>query len=721
VSKATDRNLGKYEILEEIGRGGFGTVYKAMDTTLERIVALKILRSELLHDPVFIQRFEAEAKMAAQLEHPNIVRVYEVGKYQGTRYLAMEYVDGQSLAEILQVRGQLTTQQAQKITQDVAAALDLAHRKGMIHRDIKPSNILIRNDGTVLLTDFGLAKAVAASFAASLTSTGQILGTLRYMSPEQAEEKPLDHRADLYSLGIVLYEMLAGRPPFMGDTAIQMIRAHADMDPPLPSQYNKAITPAVESVILRSLAKNPDQRYPSAGQLARALERAVTRGVVGKPPPVRREPEGAPRRRRFLPVFAGLALVVCIISIGSAWLLREAWWSTPMPTAMVQVTATTEQPTPTWTDIAPTDPATPAHSPTTTVTDTPEPTATNTPSNTETPTRTPVPSRTPTHTPTTAPTDMPAPTDSPLPDGAMAPGWTIQTQQGTVSGGNGRLEIALFLGDGSPITDKYLEVFHQRRDLASQWVTDGGDIAWSRTDNTGLVAFDLAPGSYIVRADFTGYNWGDASDVEGKADVPVEAGKITRLTIRLNRLIVGFRYGDGTPIRDQYLEIYEQKQDLAGNWVTDGGEAAWGRTDNTGTAVFDLAPGPYIVAASFKGYNWGDAYDTMGKANVRAASGQETILIQDLGLLSVGLLDASNQPRQEVYVAVYKQRRDAGGSWTLDGNEVAWGRTDNRGVILFHLTPGLYVVELDDQETYGVPVEAGRITTGDGKSFSVQE
>ncbi len=721
MSEDTPRTLGKYEILKQVGEGGFATVYKARDTTLERIVALKVLRRELLHDPVFVERFKAEAKMAAQLEHPNIVPIYEVGEFQGVHYLAMQYVEGQTLTQILKVRGQLTIQQALKIIGDVAAALDEAHRKGMIHRDIKPSNILIRNDGTVMISDFGLAKAVAASFAASLTSTGQIMGTLRYMSPEQAEESAVDHRADLYSLGVVLYEILAGRPPFAGDTAIQMIRAHADAAPPPPSQFNGAITPAIESVILRALAKDPQQRHPSAGQMARALERAITVGAVERTPlPVKREaepaprpaPEPKPRRRRWPVVLAGLALVLCVVAAGSIWLLRDTLWPTATPTVVVQATEVVEEPTLAWTTEPPTDvaeqepnaPALPED------TDTPGPTALPEAHDTPTPTATATPN--PTATPTRTATARPA--------GDVIQAWTIETGVGTVPGGEGQLQIALYYGDGSPIVDKYLEVFLQRQDLAGQWVTDGGRVDSEWTDNTGMAVLDLAPDSYIVGVAFDGYNWGDAADVQGKASIPVEAGRVTRLTVRLNRLVLGFRYGDGTPIRDKYVEIYRQKQDLAGNWVTDGGRAAQEWTDNTGAAIFDLAPGAYIVAASFYGYNWGGAYDTMGDANVIANAGQETILIQDLGLLSVGLLDAGSQPREGVYVAVYKQRKDAGGSWTID-DQVAQEWTDNGGIAVFHLTPGLYVVRLDDHDTFNVPVEAGKITSGNGYDFSVQE
>ena len=395
MSEGEPRRVGKYEILGEIGQGGFATVYKARDTTLERTVALKVLRRELLHDPVFVERFKAEAKMAAQLEHPNIVPIYEVGEYQGIHFLAMQYIEGQTLAGVLQVRGQLTVQQALKIVQDVAAALDEAHRKGMIHRDIKPSNILIRNEGTVLLSDFGLAKAADASFAASLTSTGQIMGTLRYMSPEQAEQKPVDHHADLYSLGIVLYEMLAGRPPFVGETAIQMIRAHADTPPPPPSQFNKAITPAIESVILRSLAKDPERRHPSAGQMARALERAITVGAVEKmpvPPEKRSEPEPKPepkpKRLRWPVVLAGLAVVLCVLAAGSVWLLRDVVWPAPTPTVLVQATEAIEEPAPTWTSMPPTDTATLMPTSTPTATDTSEPSWTAMPEATDTPTPT---------------------------------------------------------------------------------------------------------------------------------------------------------------------------------------------------------------------------------------------------------------------------------------------------------------------------------------------
>jgi serine/threonine-protein kinase len=211
---------GRYELHRRIGRGGMAEVYLARDRLLDRPVAIKILFPEFAADPSFVARFRREAQAAANLNHPNIVGVYDWGKERGTYYIVMEYVDGRTVSEIIRTDGPLDPKQAAGIAADVAAGLGFAHRKGVVHRDIKPGNILITGTGEVKVADFGIARAMTATTDDDLTQVGSVMGTATYFSPEQAQGKPVDPRSDLYSLGVVLYEMLVGQPPFSGDQPV---------------------------------------------------------------------------------------------------------------------------------------------------------------------------------------------------------------------------------------------------------------------------------------------------------------------------------------------------------------------------------------------------------------------------------------------------------------------------------------------------------------------
>jgi tetratricopeptide (TPR) repeat protein len=272
MTNSISNRLGKYEIIGEIGRGGFAAVYEAVDTTLDRTVALKALAPHLLWDPSFLERFQQEAKLAASLKHPNIVVIYEFGKLEGVVYITMEYLSDQNLAGLVREEGALAPSRILKIVSQVASALDYAHSKGLVHRDIKPSNIMIGAGDHVTVTDFGIAKAAAAT---ALTTTGKIFGTPEYMSPEQAMGKrELDARSDNYSLGVVVYRMFTGQVPFSGETPLGVMRCHADEPPPPPSQINPAISPAVEAILLKALAKEREKRYQEAGDIVLALEEA---------------------------------------------------------------------------------------------------------------------------------------------------------------------------------------------------------------------------------------------------------------------------------------------------------------------------------------------------------------------------------------------------------------------------------------------------------------
>jgi serine/threonine-protein kinase len=267
--------FGKYEVIEEVGRGGFGAVYKALDTTLDRAVALKVLAPHLVWEPGFVARFQQEARTAARLRHPNIVVIYEMGEIEGSYYMAMEYLPGKTLSQVIAERGKLQLDEVVAITKQLASALDYAHSQGVIHRDVKPSNVIISEDGHVTLTDFGLVKAADGT---RLTTTGFFMGTPEYMSPEQCEPekaRALDHRCDIYALGIVVYEMCTGQVPFQGKTPLAVLRGHADKSPPPPSQLNPAITSAFEAALFRALAKDREGRYHSAGEFVQALEETL--------------------------------------------------------------------------------------------------------------------------------------------------------------------------------------------------------------------------------------------------------------------------------------------------------------------------------------------------------------------------------------------------------------------------------------------------------------
>jgi tRNA A-37 threonylcarbamoyl transferase component Bud32 len=263
--------LGPYRILEQIGFGGMATVYKAYQASMDRMVAVKIVSNHLAHDRFFYQRFEQEARVIAKLEHPHIVPVYDFGKHDDIAYLAMRYLQAGTLKDVL-AHGPLPMSETVRVIADVAAGLDHAHQQGIVHRDVKPSNILVDKSGFAYLTDFGLAKVLETSL--ELTGSGAMLGTPAYMAPEQTLGRPVTPQTDVYSLGITLYELATGRPPFEGDTPAGVALMHVYSPLPPPRDINPAMAEAVASVIVKALAKDPVERYQSAGALAHALATA---------------------------------------------------------------------------------------------------------------------------------------------------------------------------------------------------------------------------------------------------------------------------------------------------------------------------------------------------------------------------------------------------------------------------------------------------------------
>jgi serine/threonine-protein kinase len=400
------KTLGQYRIVSTIGRGGMAIVYKAEQSTLNRFVALKVLLPTFTGEDASVTRLQREAQAAAGLDHPNIVAIYEVGEDEGLHYIAMKYIEGQPLDAILKEQKGLPPDRVIKILAQVASALDYAHRRNLVHRDIKPSNVIVGPDDRITLTDFGLVKSMGTT---TLTSSGALVGTPAYMAPEQARGEETDYRADIYSLGVVAFEMLTGRPPFEGNP-LSIILAHASQTPPSLRALRAAIPPAAEAVVARALAKEPGERYGTTGEFVVALRKAFTRpGEAPATPPIGVAPTPTPAAsvspmpaaaavpapksaRRFSPRLLWLALIPLFLAAAALVIGLGSWGGRPLYSYLIGGQA----PTPTSTTVVVADTATPLPP-----SDTPAPTqipATATPS----PTR-PLPSPTPSTTPTPRP------------------------------------------------------------------------------------------------------------------------------------------------------------------------------------------------------------------------------------------------------------------------------------------------------------------------------
>jgi eukaryotic-like serine/threonine-protein kinase len=271
---------GRYRIVRHVARGGMAEVYLGHDELLDRKVAIKVLIPDRAADPSFVERFRREAKAAARLNHQNIVGVHDFGEEDGQYYMVMEYVDGPTLRDVIRSDGPMSPERATSIAADVAAALAAAHAKGIVHRDVKPANVLISAaTGTVKVADFGIARA-ADGTQEGLTMPGAVMGTATYLSPEQAQGRAVDARSDIYSLGMVLYEMLAGTAPFKGETPVAVAYKQLHEVPPPPSALNPEVPPALDALVARALSKDPARRPASAVEMRKALLAADEAGAV---------------------------------------------------------------------------------------------------------------------------------------------------------------------------------------------------------------------------------------------------------------------------------------------------------------------------------------------------------------------------------------------------------------------------------------------------------
>lgn len=313
---------GRYELEEPIGQGGMATVYRARRLSDGSVVAVKVLREPYSHDREFVERFEREAEAAASLDHPHVVPVLDRGQDGGVHFLVMEYVEGEDLKSLLRRCGPLPPDRAAAIAAAVCDALEYAHARGIVHRDVKPQNILLTPTGQVKVTDFGIARALSS---ATITETGTVLGSVHYLSPEQARGEPASARSDLYALGVVLYEMLTGQLPFDGESPIAVVLKHLYEEPAPVRERNPAVPARLEGVVRRAMAKRPEDRYPSAAEMRADLEGRAEYWSEG-PTVVLDRPRKNPRRRARLAAGVAVAALAALASLAVAgWRALQAY------------------------------------------------------------------------------------------------------------------------------------------------------------------------------------------------------------------------------------------------------------------------------------------------------------------------------------------------------------------------------------------------------------
>jgi eukaryotic-like serine/threonine-protein kinase len=314
-----EKIAGRYEIEELVGHGGMSSVYKAHDALLERKVALKILHEQYNADEEFVERFKREARSVAQLQHPNIVTVIDRGEEDGRQYIVFEYIDGENLKELVVRKGRLDVREALEIALEVARGLAFAHEHGLVHRDVKPQNVLLNGDGRAKVTDFGIARSLDVD---GMTQTGTVLGTSNYIAPEQASGQRVDAETDVYALGVVLYEMLAGEVPFPGESFVAVAMKHVHEPAPNLLEVRNDVPLRVAAAVDRALEKDPEQRFPSMDAFAGELEACLAeldRGEDGEAtmvvPALQRPAQARRRRASQLPVGITLLALLAIAAI----------------------------------------------------------------------------------------------------------------------------------------------------------------------------------------------------------------------------------------------------------------------------------------------------------------------------------------------------------------------------------------------------------------------
>jgi len=457
--------LGRYHIIEQLGEGGMATVFRADDTRLERDVAIKVIRKDNFSPNALqevLKRFEREAKALASLSHSHIVKVFDYGEYDGAPYLVMEFVPAGTLKE--HTGSPMPWSQAARLLLPIARALAYAHERGFIHRDVKPSNILITDTGDPMLTDFGIAKILEAEGATTLTGTGVGIGTPEYMAPEQGTGQNIDARADVYALGVVFYEMLTGRRPYEADTPMAVMLKHVTDPLPRPREYNPDLPDVVEGVLLKALAKQPEDRYADMWAFLNALDKLLQGGEI-ESSAISTEERGAstphiepaPWRQSLTrwPWPGSVVLAVAVICLGLAGFYISRKWapgSLPLPTATQPAAATSPPASAPW--VSPTPPAPTSALPS------------------ETPT--PAPSHTAVHTNTASPTPSAQPSSThsmPPPPTPIGGGGLIAFN----SNRGGLNDIYVMNSDGSGVVQL---TFSPSDERTPYWSPDGEEVAY---------------------------------------------------------------------------------------------------------------------------------------------------------------------------------------------------------------------------------------------------